>query len=115
MCAFACVCVRLRVFVCVLMRVLCVLVLVCVCVLCGGRSVLQALHGCCERAVKGAVIPGCGLEWSHHYHTHVESDQPCLNEWAAMTGLESVRKDGMGQRSVCGPSASPHSPHWPDC
>ncbi|XP_062406017.1 protein phosphatase Slingshot homolog 3 isoform X2 [Sardina pilchardus] len=63
-------------------------------------SVLQALHGCCERAVKGAVIPGCGLEWAQHYHSRVESDQPCLNEWAAMTGLESVRKDSMGQSSL---------------
>ncbi|KAL2088281.1 hypothetical protein ACEWY4_015180 [Coilia grayii] len=60
-------------------------------------SVLQALHGCCERAVKAAVIPGCGLEWAQHYHSHVESDQACLNEWTIMTGLESVRKDSMGQ------------------
>ncbi|KTF91979.1 hypothetical protein cypCar_00018575 [Cyprinus carpio] len=55
-------------------------------------SVLQALHGCCERAVRGAVIPGCGLEWAQHYRENVESDRHCLNEWAAMTGLESVRK-----------------------
>ncbi|XP_042563927.1 protein phosphatase Slingshot homolog isoform X2 [Clupea harengus] len=63
-------------------------------------SVLQALHGCCERAVKGAVIPSCGLEWAQHYYSHVESDQPCLNEWAVMTGLESVRKDAMCQSSL---------------
>uniref|UniRef100_A0A8C1V403 protein-serine/threonine phosphatase n=1 Tax=Cyprinus carpio TaxID=7962 RepID=A0A8C1V403_CYPCA len=61
-------------------------------------SVLQALHGCCERAVRGAVIPGCGLEWAQHYRDNVESDQHCLNEWAAMTGLESVRR-GTGGRS----------------
>uniref|UniRef100_A0A8C1AUT2 protein-serine/threonine phosphatase n=1 Tax=Cyprinus carpio carpio TaxID=630221 RepID=A0A8C1AUT2_CYPCA len=61
-------------------------------------SVLQALHGCCERAVRGAVIPGCGLEWAQHYRDNVESDQQCLNEWAAMTGLESVRR-GTGGRS----------------
>uniref|UniRef100_A0A672MN50 protein-serine/threonine phosphatase n=1 Tax=Sinocyclocheilus grahami TaxID=75366 RepID=A0A672MN50_SINGR len=61
-------------------------------------SVLQALHGCCERAVRGAVIPGCGLEWAQHYRENVESDQHCLNEWAAMTGLESVRRD-TGARS----------------
>ncbi|XP_059371773.1 protein phosphatase Slingshot homolog 3 isoform X2 [Carassius carassius] len=61
-------------------------------------SVLQALHGCCERAVRGAVIPGCGLEWAHHYRGNVESDQHCLNEWAVMTGLESVRRD-KGTRS----------------
>ncbi|XP_073676560.1 protein phosphatase Slingshot homolog 3 [Garra rufa] len=60
-------------------------------------SVLQALHGCCERAVRGAVIPGCGLEWAQHYRENVESDQRCLNEWAAMTGLESVRKDTAGR------------------
>ncbi|XP_076877126.1 protein phosphatase Slingshot homolog 3 isoform X2 [Brachyhypopomus gauderio] len=59
-------------------------------------SVLQALHGCCERAVCGAVIPGCGLDWAQHYQHHVESDQQCLNEWRAMTGLESVRKDSKG-------------------
>ncbi|XP_041916813.1 protein phosphatase Slingshot homolog 3 [Alosa sapidissima] len=63
-------------------------------------SVLQALHGCCERAVKGAIIPGSGLEWAQHYHSRVESDQPCLNEWAVMTGLESVRKESMGQSSL---------------
>ncbi|XP_052006080.1 protein phosphatase Slingshot homolog 3-like isoform X2 [Xyrauchen texanus] len=59
-------------------------------------SVLQALHGCCERAVRGAVIPGCGLEWAQYYREHVESNQHCLNEWGAMTGLESVRTDTGG-------------------
>ncbi|XP_026874367.2 protein phosphatase Slingshot homolog 3 [Electrophorus electricus] len=59
-------------------------------------SVLQALHGCCERAVHGAVIPGCSLDWAQHYQHHMESDQHCLNEWRAMTGLESVRKDSKG-------------------
>ncbi|XP_051930725.1 protein phosphatase Slingshot homolog 3 isoform X2 [Hippocampus zosterae] len=63
-------------------------------------SVLQSLHGCCERAVKGAVIPGCGLEWAQHYHQHVESDRLCLNEWEAMNDLESVRKDSDGQNSA---------------
>lgn len=62
------------------------------------RSVLQALHGCCERAVKGAVIPGNGLEWAEHYHQHIESDRFCLNEWEAMHDLESVRRDSEGQR-----------------
>ncbi|XP_027018081.1 protein phosphatase Slingshot homolog 3 isoform X2 [Tachysurus fulvidraco] len=56
-------------------------------------SVLQALHGCCERAVQGAVIPGCGLDWAQHYKQHVESDHQCVNEWKAMMGLESVRKN----------------------
>ncbi|XP_066505549.1 protein phosphatase Slingshot homolog 3 isoform X2 [Hoplias malabaricus] len=59
-------------------------------------SVLQALHGCCERAVRGAVIPGSGLDWAHHYRQQVESDQHCLNEWMVMRGLESVRKDSKG-------------------
>lgn len=59
-------------------------------------SVLQALHGCCERAVRGAVIPGCGLEWAQHYKQQIESDQICINEWGAMTGLESVRKSKGG-------------------
>ncbi|XP_019730359.1 protein phosphatase Slingshot homolog 3 [Hippocampus comes] len=63
-------------------------------------SVLQSLHGCCERAVKGAVIPGCGLEWAQHYHQHVESDRLCLNEWEAMNDLESVRKDSDGQNNA---------------
>ncbi|XP_041709267.1 protein phosphatase Slingshot homolog 3 isoform X1 [Coregonus clupeaformis] len=63
-------------------------------------SVLQALHGCCERAVKGAVIPGCGLDWAQHYYGHVESDRFCLNEWGAMTGLESLRRDSAGQSST---------------
>ncbi|XP_061541086.1 protein phosphatase Slingshot homolog 3 isoform X1 [Phycodurus eques] len=63
-------------------------------------SVLQSLHGCCERAVKGAVIPGCGLEWAQHYRRHVESDRLCLNEWEAMNDLESVRKDIDGQNTA---------------
>ncbi|CAB1325323.1 unnamed protein product [Coregonus sp. 'balchen'] len=63
-------------------------------------SVLQALHGCCERAVKGAVIPGCGLDWAQHYYGHVESNRLCLNEWGAMTGLESIRRDSAGQSST---------------
>ncbi|XP_054647782.1 protein phosphatase Slingshot homolog isoform X2 [Dunckerocampus dactyliophorus] len=63
-------------------------------------SVLQALHGCCERAVKGAVIPGCGLEWVQHYHQHVESDRFCLNEWEVMNDLESVRRDSDGQSTA---------------
>lgn len=58
-----------------------------------GRSVLQVLHGCCERALKAVVIPGGGLEWAQHYHQHVESDRFCLNEWEAMNDLESVRRD----------------------
>ncbi|XP_074530593.1 protein phosphatase Slingshot homolog 3 [Halichoeres trimaculatus] len=63
-------------------------------------SVLQALHGCCERAVKAAVIPGNGLEWVQHYQQHIESDRFCLNEWEAMHDLESVRKDSDGQSSA---------------
>uniref|UniRef100_UPI0037E7B43E protein phosphatase Slingshot homolog 3 n=1 Tax=Semicossyphus pulcher TaxID=241346 RepID=UPI0037E7B43E len=63
-------------------------------------SVLQALHGCCERAVKAAVIPGNGLEWAQHYHQHIESDRFCLNEWEALNDLESVRRDSSGQSSA---------------
>ncbi|KAJ0050210.1 hypothetical protein NL108_014057, partial [Boleophthalmus pectinirostris] len=59
-------------------------------------SVLQALHGCCERAVNAALIPGNGLEWADHYQRHIESDRFCLNEWEAMDDLESVRKDSSG-------------------
>lgn len=62
-------------------------------------SVLQALHGCCERAVKSALIPGAGLEWAEHYHGHVESDRVCRNEWEAMDDLESVRRDSEGSSS----------------
>ncbi|KAM7417712.1 hypothetical protein PAMA_017383 [Pampus argenteus] len=63
-------------------------------------SVLQVLHGCCERAVKSVVIPGSGLEWAQHYQQHIQSDRFCLNEWEAMNDLESVRKDGDGHSSV---------------
>ncbi|XP_044219685.1 protein phosphatase Slingshot homolog 3 [Thunnus albacares] len=63
-------------------------------------SVLQVLHGCCERAVKSVVIPGSGLEWAQYYQRHIESDRFCLNEWEAMNDLESVRKDIDGQSSV---------------
>lgn len=62
------------------------------------RSVLQSLHGCCERAVKAAVIPGSGLEWVEHYNKHIESDRFCLNEWEIMDDLASVRKDMAGLR-----------------
>ncbi|XP_053284078.1 protein phosphatase Slingshot homolog 3 [Pleuronectes platessa] len=63
-------------------------------------SVLQALHGCCERAVKAVLIPGSGLEWAEHYQKLIESDRFCLNEWEAMDDLESVRKDVSGQSSA---------------
>ncbi|XP_054890056.1 protein phosphatase Slingshot homolog 3 [Poeciliopsis prolifica] len=63
-------------------------------------SILQVLHGCCERAVKAALIPGCGLEWAQHYTQHIESDRFCLNEWEAMNDLESVRRDSNGQSSA---------------
>lgn len=63
-------------------------------------SILQVLHGCCERAVKAAVIPGNGLEWAQHYAQHIESDRFCLNEWEAMNDLESVRRDSSGQSSA---------------
>lgn len=62
-------------------------------------SLLQVLHGCCERAMKIALIPGTGLEWAEHYHSHVESDRFCRNEWEAMDDLESVRKDSDGSSS----------------
>ncbi|KAJ8262512.1 hypothetical protein GJAV_G00167280 [Gymnothorax javanicus] len=62
-------------------------------------SVLQALHGCCERALEGAIIPGCGLDWLENYSAQVESDRQCLNEWQAMTGLEAVRADDVQQSS----------------
>ncbi|XP_024139524.1 protein phosphatase Slingshot homolog 3 isoform X2 [Oryzias melastigma] len=63
-------------------------------------SVLQVLHGCCERAVKASLIPGTGLEWAQHYFQHIESDRVCLNEWEAMNDLESVRRDSDGQSSA---------------
>uniref|UniRef100_A0A7N6F8Q5 protein-serine/threonine phosphatase n=1 Tax=Anabas testudineus TaxID=64144 RepID=A0A7N6F8Q5_ANATE len=63
-------------------------------------SVLQVLHGCCERAVKTAVIPGNGLEWAQHYHNQLESDRFCINEWEAMNDLESVRRDSKGLSSA---------------
>uniref|UniRef100_A0A3B3VU23 protein-serine/threonine phosphatase n=1 Tax=Poecilia latipinna TaxID=48699 RepID=A0A3B3VU23_9TELE len=63
-------------------------------------SILQVLHGCCERAVKAALIPGCGLEWAQHYARQIESDRFCLNEWEAMNDLESVRRVSNGESSV---------------
>ncbi|KAM6952348.1 protein phosphatase Slingshot homolog 3 isoform 1-T1 [Lycodopsis pacificus] len=63
-------------------------------------SVLQALHGCCERAVNAALIPGNGLEWAEHYHQHIESDRLCLNEWEVLNDLESVRRDSYGDGSA---------------
>ncbi|XP_040028462.2 protein phosphatase Slingshot homolog 3 isoform X1 [Gasterosteus aculeatus] len=63
-------------------------------------TVLQALHGCCERAVNAALIPGNGLEWAEHYHQHTESDRLCLNEWEVLNDLESVRRDSNGEGSA---------------
>lgn len=63
-------------------------------------SVLQVLHGCCERAVKAVVIPGNGLEWAQHYYKHIESDRFCINEWEAMNDLESVRRNSSGPSSA---------------
>lgn len=76
---------------------------------------LQALHGCCERAVKAAVIPGSGLDWAQHYHQHVESDRLCLNEWEAMDDLESVRKDSEEHRCVSGARNGAEGSWWRSC
>ncbi|XP_066574741.1 protein phosphatase Slingshot homolog 3 [Amia ocellicauda] len=56
-------------------------------------SVLQALHRCCESAVKHSVIPGAGLYWAQFYRDHLDSDRPSIHEWNAMTDLESVRRE----------------------
>ncbi|XP_076971683.1 protein phosphatase Slingshot homolog 3 isoform X2 [Tamandua tetradactyla] len=55
-------------------------------------ATLQVLHQACEAALGSGLVPGgSALTWAGHYRERVSSDQSCLNEWTAMTDLESLR------------------------
>lgn len=56
------------------------------------RATLQVLHQACEVALGSGLVPGgSALAWATHYQEKLNSDQGCLNEWMAMSDLESFR------------------------
>nr|XP_048314137.1 protein phosphatase Slingshot homolog 3 isoform X2 [Myodes glareolus] len=55
-------------------------------------ATLQVLHQACEAALGSGLVPGgSALVWATHYQEKLNSDQGCLNEWMAMSDLESLR------------------------
>ncbi|XP_051001772.1 protein phosphatase Slingshot homolog 3 isoform X2 [Acomys russatus] len=55
-------------------------------------ATLQVLHRACEAALGSGLVPGgSALAWATHYQERLNSDQGCLNEWMAMSDLESLR------------------------
>uniref|UniRef100_A0A8C4ZV12 protein-serine/threonine phosphatase n=1 Tax=Gadus morhua TaxID=8049 RepID=A0A8C4ZV12_GADMO len=57
-------------------------------------SALQVLHKAQEAACRYHHYPGSGaLAWTGFYDSRVSSEQSCVNEWNAMTDLESIRPD----------------------
>ncbi|XP_043940111.1 protein phosphatase Slingshot homolog 3-like [Protopterus annectens] len=57
-------------------------------------SVLQVLHKSCEEAYNNYYIPGgSALSWASYYEKCIMSDKSCINEWKAMSDLESVRSE----------------------
>ncbi|XP_005064124.1 protein phosphatase Slingshot homolog 3 isoform X2 [Mesocricetus auratus] len=55
-------------------------------------ATLQVLHQACEAALGSSLVPGgSALVWAMHYQEKLNSDQGCLNEWMAMSDLESLR------------------------
>ena len=64
------------------------------CVPATPRSALQVLHKAQEAACRYHHYPGSGaLAWTGFYDSRVSSEQSCVNEWNAMTDLESIRPD----------------------
>lgn len=56
------------------------------------RATLQVLHQTCEAALGSGLVPGgSALAWATYYQEKLNSDQGCLNEWMAMSDLESFR------------------------
>uniref|UniRef100_A0A3Q1C3M7 Protein phosphatase Slingshot homolog 1 n=1 Tax=Amphiprion ocellaris TaxID=80972 RepID=A0A3Q1C3M7_AMPOC len=57
-------------------------------------SALQVLHKACEVSRRFNYFPGgIALTWMAFYESCITSEQSCLNEWNAMTDLESTRSD----------------------
>ncbi|XP_008821102.1 protein phosphatase Slingshot homolog 3 isoform X2 [Nannospalax galili] len=58
-------------------------------------ATLQVLHQACEAALSSGLVPGGNtLAWAAHYQERLNSEQSCLNEWMAMSDLESLRPPG---------------------
>uniref|UniRef100_UPI0037E81E75 protein phosphatase Slingshot homolog 1 n=1 Tax=Semicossyphus pulcher TaxID=241346 RepID=UPI0037E81E75 len=57
-------------------------------------SALQVLHKACEVSRRFNYFPGgIALTWMAFYESCITSEQSCLNEWNAMTDLETTRPD----------------------
>ncbi|CAF99252.1 unnamed protein product [Tetraodon nigroviridis] len=57
-------------------------------------SALQVLHKACEASRRFNYFPGgIALTWMAFYESCVNSEQSCVNEWNAMTDLETTRPD----------------------
>uniref|UniRef100_A0A3P9P7P6 Protein phosphatase Slingshot homolog 1 n=1 Tax=Poecilia reticulata TaxID=8081 RepID=A0A3P9P7P6_POERE len=57
-------------------------------------SALQVLHKACEVARRFNYFPGgIALTWMAFYESCITSEQSFINEWNAMTDLESTRSD----------------------
>ncbi|KAJ3603933.1 hypothetical protein NHX12_028674, partial [Muraenolepis orangiensis] len=55
-------------------------------------SALQILHKACEVSRRHNYFPGgIALTWPGFYESCVSSEQSCINQWNAMTDLESAR------------------------
>ncbi|KAJ0057137.1 hypothetical protein NL108_002065 [Boleophthalmus pectinirostris] len=57
-------------------------------------SALQVIHKACEVSRRFNYFPGgIALTWMAFYESSITSEQSCINEWNAMTDLESTRPD----------------------
>nr|XP_057907196.1 protein phosphatase Slingshot homolog 1 isoform X1 [Doryrhamphus excisus] len=57
-------------------------------------SALQVLHKACEVSRRFNYFPGgIALTWMAFYESCITSEQSCINEWNAMTDLETTRPD----------------------
>ncbi|XP_071766478.1 protein phosphatase Slingshot homolog 1 [Centroberyx gerrardi] len=57
-------------------------------------SALQILHKACEVSRRYNYFPGgIALTWMGFYESCITSEQSCVNEWNAMTDLETTRPD----------------------
>nr|XP_046231708.1 protein phosphatase Slingshot homolog 1 isoform X2 [Scatophagus argus] len=57
-------------------------------------SALQVLHKACEVSRRFNYFPGgIALTWMAFYESCITSEQSCVNEWNAMTDLETTRPD----------------------
>uniref|UniRef100_A0A673HZC5 Protein phosphatase Slingshot homolog 1 n=1 Tax=Sinocyclocheilus rhinocerous TaxID=307959 RepID=A0A673HZC5_9TELE len=57
-------------------------------------SALQVMHKACEVSRRYNYFPGgMALTWVGYYESCISSEQSCINEWNAMTDLETTRPD----------------------